>query len=409
MRKNIFMLLLVCSVSISANANGNDKCPEHVMSVLDKIIENSQTEIVSYSVMTNPVTDELELKKKIVHFLYKHGSNNMLAHEQYPVFCIDIANAFTADEEKCYQLLHLGKGEKEYFSLEMISPDNSNPSTTLPVRTSRDQEMWLMSTKNPDNPMMRDTYAIVWSMEGYVREDNLNKFIVEGDVFFVTSLIPEIYNNRQSARQSAQTDLKSYSIIIDENGRIANGRIGNGRIGNGGIGNGGIDGSGPVVGTEIVEEKDSIDKTDEWFSNLSSADQSAFMQKFEAIADDTNLLESMFNAFDKEFNQIAGTSSFPVKWDIGDTKGFDKIAKRNEILGKNFEEVLDFAKSHDAPNEIYSDLFSGTLYIFRLQLATFERWYKRSGYLPDSAKECQRTLIDVYEGLQNKVKEALLP
>lgn len=390
MRKNIFMLLLVCSVSISANANGNDKCPEHVMSFLDKIIENSQTEIVSYSVMTNPVTDELELTKKIVHFSYKDGSNNMLAHELYPVFCINIANTFRADEEKCYQLLHLGKGEKEYFSLEIISPDNSNPSTTLPVRTSRDQEMWLMSTKNPDNPMMRDTYAIVWSMEGYVNEDNLNKFIVEGDVFFVTSLIPEIYKNRQSARQSAQTDLKSYSIIIDENGRI--------------------DGSGPVVGTEIVEEKDSIDKTDVWYNNLSSADQSAFMQKFEAIADDTNLLESMFSAFDKEFNQIiVGTSSFPVKWDIGDRKGFDKMAKRIEILGKDFWEVLDFAKSHDAPNEIYSDLFSGTLHIFRLQLTIFERWYKLSGYLPDSAKECQRTLIDVYEGLQNKVKEALLP
>lgn len=397
MRKNIFMLLLVCSVSISANAN--DKCPERVMSFLDKFIENSQTEIVSYSVMTNPVTDELELKKKIVHFSYKHGSNNMLAHELYPVFCINIANTFRADEEKCYQLLHLGKGEKEYFSLEIISPDNSNPSTTLPVRTSRDQEMWLMSTKNPDNPMMRDTYAIVWSMEGFVNEDNLNKFIVEGDVFFVTSLIPEIYNNRQSARQSAQTDLKSYSIIIDENGRIANDRIGNSRI----------DGSGPVVGTEIVEEKDSIDKTDEWFSNLSSADQSAFMQKFEAIADDTKLLESMFFAFDKEFNQIAGTSSFPVKWDIGDRKGFDKIAKRIEILGKNFEEVLDFAKSHDAPNEFYSGFFSRTLNIFRLQSAIFENWYGLSGYLPDSAKECQRTLIDVYEGLQNKVKEALLP
>lgn len=393
MKKNIFILLLVCSVSISANAN--DKCPEHVMSFLDKILENSQTEIVSYSVMTNPVTDELELKKKIVHFSYKHGLNNMIAHEQYPVFCIDIANAFTADEEKCYQLLHLGKGEKEYFSLEIISPDNSNPSTTLPVRTSTDQEMWLMSTKNPDNPMMRDTYAIVWSMEGFVNEDKLNKFIVEGDVFFVTSLIPEIYNNRQSARQSAQTDLKSYSIIIDENGRI---------------GNGGIDGSGPVVGTEIVEEKDSIDRFGVWFSNLSSSDQSAFMQKFEAIADDTNLLESMFFAFDKEFNQLAGTSSFPVKWDIGDRKGFDKIAKRNEKLGKNFEEVLDFAKSHDAPNEFYSGFFSSrTLNIFRLQLAIFENWYKLSGYLPDSAEQCQRTLIDVYEGLQNKVKEALLP
>lgn len=404
MRKNIFMLLLVCSVPISANANDNDKCPEHVMSFLDKIIENSQTEIVSYSVMTNPVTDELELKKKIVHFSYKHGLNNMIAHELYPVFCIDIANAFTADEEKSYQLLHLGKGEKEYFSLEIISPDNSNPSTTLPVRTSRDQEMWLMSTKNPDNPMMRDTYAIVWSMEGFVNEDNLNKFIVEGDVFFVTSLIPEIYNNRQSARQSAQTDLKSYSIIIDENGRIGNGRIGNGRIGNGRI-----DGSSPVVGTEIVEKKDSIDRFGVWFSNLSSSDQSAFTKKFEAIANDIHLLESMYSAFRKEFDQIAVTSSFPAKWDIGDKKGFDKIAKRIEILGKDFGGALDFAKSHDAPNEIYSGLFSTTLNTFRLQLAIFENWYELSGYLPDSAKECQRTLIDVYEGLQHRVKEALLP
>lgn len=393
MRKNIFMLLLVCGVSISANANDNDKCPEHVISFLDDILDNSRTELVTYSVKTNPVTDELELKKKIVHFSYKQGSQNVHPDVAYQEFLSDLADAFMADEEKSYQLLHLGKGEK-FFSLEIISPDNSNPSTILPVRTSTDQEMWLMCTKNPDNPMMRDTYAIVWSMEGFVSEDNLNKFIVEGDVFFVTSLIPEIYNNRQSARQSAQTDLKSYSIIIDENGRIGNGRI---------------DGSGPVAGTEIVEEKDSIDRFGVWFSNLSSSDQSAFTKKFEAIADDIHLLESMFSAFRKEFDQIAGTSSFPGPWDIGDRKGFDKMAKRIEILGKDFGGALDFAKSHDAPNEIYSGLFSTTLNTFRLQLAIFENWYGLSGYLPDSAKECQRTLIDVYEGLQNKVKEALIP
>ena len=117
----------------------------------------------------------------------------------------------------------------------------------------------------------------------------------------------------------------------------------------------------------------------------------------------------MYNAFGKEFDQIAVTSSFPAKWDIGDRKGFDKIAKRIEILGKDFGGALDFAKSHDAPNEIYSGLFSTTLNTFRLQLAIFENWYGLSGYLPDSAKECQRTLIDVYEGLQNKVKEALIP
>ena len=164
-----------------------------------------------------------------------------------------------------------------------------------------------------------------------------------------------------------------------------------------------------IVGTEIVEEKDSIDRFGVWFSNLSSSDQRAFTKKFEAIADDIHLLESMFSAIGKEFDQIAGTSSFPGPWDIGDRKGFDKMAKRIEILGKDFGGAMDFAKSHDAPNEIYSGLFSRTLNTFRLQLAVFENWYKLSGYLPDSANECQRTLIDVYEGLQHRVKETLLP
>lgn len=394
MRKNIFMLLLVCGVSISANANDNDKCPEHVISFLDDILDNSRTELVTYSVRNNPVTDELELKKKIVHFSYKQESQHMHPDVAYQEFLSDLADAFMADEEKSYQLLHLGKGERENFSLEIISPDNSNPSTILPVRRSAAQEMWLMCTKNPDNPMMRDAYAIVWYNYRYIRVDDMNKFEIEGDVYYVTSLIPEIYNNRQSARQSAQTDLKSYSIIIDDNGRIGNGRI---------------DGSGSVAGTEIVEEKDSIDRFGVWFSNLSSSDQSAFTKKFEAIADDIHLLESMYSAFRKEFDQIAGTSSFLGLWDIGDRKGFDKMAKRIEILGKDFGGALDFAKSHDAPNEIYSGLFSTTLNTFRLQLAIFENWYGLSGYLPDSAKECQRTLIDVYEGLQNKVKEALIP
>ena len=57
-------------------------------------------------------------------------------------------------------------------------------SRDLPIRTKNTQEMWYMACKNPENPQLRDVYAIVWEEKD---------FDIEGTIYMITSLRPDIY------------------------------------------------------------------------------------------------------------------------------------------------------------------------------------------------------------------------
>jgi hypothetical protein len=68
------------------------------------------------------------------------------------------------------------------FSLKVIT-NNGMSQGTQRIRTNRDQEMWLMCCKNPENPQLRDAYAIVWEHTDEI----------EGTIYMITSLRPDMY------------------------------------------------------------------------------------------------------------------------------------------------------------------------------------------------------------------------
>ena len=90
-------------------------------------------------------------------------------------------------------------GNKEVFKLKVVTNEGSK---TIVLRSKKEQEMWLMCTKNPENPQLRDAYAIVWEEMG---DDDVN-FEVEGTVYMITSLRPDIYE------KSAESNKRMFKI-----------------------------------------------------------------------------------------------------------------------------------------------------------------------------------------------------
>jgi hypothetical protein len=180
MKRIIIMLLIVSSAITTISADPSaapKKKPESVINTLNAIIQKfGQNEGQVYSVNRNPNTGIIESSTKIVPF---HCKAN---HMQNDNVLNAVAINFPKDEPMAYQFLHVQPGSNEMFSLKVITNNGSNQSTQR-IRTNRNQEMWFMCCKNPENPQLRDAYAIVWE-----RTDE-----IDGTIYMITSLRPDIY------------------------------------------------------------------------------------------------------------------------------------------------------------------------------------------------------------------------
>ena len=180
MKRIIIMLLIACSAitTISADSTATpQKKPESVIATLNAIIYKfGQNEGQVYSVNRNPNTGIIESSIKIVPF---HCSPN---HMQNDNVMNAVAINFPKDEPLAYQFLHIQPGSNENFSLKVITDNGVNQGTQR-IRTNKDQEMWFMCCKNPENPQLRDAYAIVWEHTDEIY----------GTVYMITSLRPDMY------------------------------------------------------------------------------------------------------------------------------------------------------------------------------------------------------------------------
>lgn len=194
MKKIFFLLIAVCSVVMasaqtSRKKTTNDLPPRHVVEVLNNVMESCGTDSTQiYSVEKNPNTNMLESSIRIMSFVSPRGD---FGGDEFDP--IAISRAFIRDEPLSYQILHLTPGSNENFSLKALL-ENGSQSANFRVRTNRYQEMWLMCTKNPTNPQLRDAYAIVWQKDGDER--------VYGKVFMITSLRPDLYERNQERSAS---------------------------------------------------------------------------------------------------------------------------------------------------------------------------------------------------------------
>ena len=183
------MLLIACSAitTISAESLDNDQkkgkidtTPYNVKALFFEIIRHfGDTSDQYYSVYKNPETNQIETSIKITNFSSSLTMQGMRLHIP------GIAENFMKDEPKSYQMLHLAPGSTEMFTLKVVN-ENEQASSQYRIRTKSDQEMWLMCCKNPQNPKLRDAYAITWSLSE-------NKSKATGTVYQITSLRPDMY------------------------------------------------------------------------------------------------------------------------------------------------------------------------------------------------------------------------
>lgn len=198
--KNIFLILVIaCTAMTTANAQTSK--PSNVIAQLNNIIEiYGQKDSQSYSLKKDPNTGLIESSKRIVHFSTK-GNGDYKRRG----FIDEISNAYTKDEHICYQLLHLVPGNSENFLLKVVT-NNGSRTEHMNIRSNMNQEMWLMCSKNPENPRLRDAYAIV--MEEKDGE-------MEGDIYIITSLRPDLYEGPDASRKTFKLEGRVDANIKD--------------------------------------------------------------------------------------------------------------------------------------------------------------------------------------------------
>ena len=183
------MLIITISAIASVNAQSSRKQavqkPTNVIKHLNYTIDTyGQKNRLSYSVTKNPNTNLLELSEKIAHFSFP----KTVANQQLNL----IREAFNKDESVGYQFKHIMPGNNELFNLNVLSGSGKS-STILNIRTKLEQEMWYMCCKNPDNPQLRDAYAIAWNESGQE---------CEGDIYIITSLRPDLFTKNMTSSNS---------------------------------------------------------------------------------------------------------------------------------------------------------------------------------------------------------------
>ena len=190
MKRLIIMLLIACSAITTASADPTatpQKKAKSVIESLEGIIafyaeKGSQT----LSVTKNPETGLIEASEHITPFTC----------QKEDLWTIPIG--FSEDEPLSYQYMHLLPGNTELFNLKVVT-NNGQKSKDVRIRTNSKQEMWFMCCKNPDNPQLRDAYAIVW-------EETKDKNVA-GTVYMITSLRPDLYTkNLETSKNTFRID-----------------------------------------------------------------------------------------------------------------------------------------------------------------------------------------------------------
>ena len=186
MKRLFIMLLIACSAitTISAQQKGKqDNVPYNVKALFYSIITTWGDPNEVYSVNKNPETNQIESSVRITTFSADNDKFPHMAGKVYLNTSV-ISDAFKKDEPKSYQIFHITPGDFKRFSLKAVNEDGQ--SETYQIRNNNDEEMWLMCCKNPDNPKLRDAYAIKW----VITKEGTK---VNGMVYQITSLRPDKY------------------------------------------------------------------------------------------------------------------------------------------------------------------------------------------------------------------------
>ena len=209
MKRIFIMLLIACSaittVSADPTSSAPQKKPEAVIAALNYVANtHGAREGQVYSVEKNPNTGIIESSMRIVPISATMAGKG-------PYFS-NIARAFMHDESLSYQFLHIQPGSTQYFLLDVTSK-NDGDNNTLHLRTKTEQEMWLMCCKNPENPQLRDAYAIVWEVDYNGRKPmDTGSYPMKGTIYMITSLRPDVFQKNMSSAGLLSDNQNTFTI-----------------------------------------------------------------------------------------------------------------------------------------------------------------------------------------------------
>jgi hypothetical protein len=199
MKRIVIMLLIACSAITTASADPTaaapQKKPENVIRIMNTLIDRfGAKERQIYSVNRNPNTGTIESSLRAVTF-YCDAPGTYIPQ---------VIDCFTKDEPLSYQFMHLTNPNEQKVIVDVLTNNGQN-NTQVHVRTLKEEELWFMCIKNPENPQLRDIYAISWK---YVD----NRKVASGSVYMITSLRPDLYQKNMSSAGLLSDNRNTFTI-----------------------------------------------------------------------------------------------------------------------------------------------------------------------------------------------------
>ena len=378
--KHLFiMLLIACSAVTTANAQQKGK-PENVIKAFEFLIDlYGQKAGQTYSVEKNPNTGIIESSERIVAFTCKKS-------EPYIEM---MGDDFMKDEPLSYQIKHITPGQGSQNFTLAVHTNVPNVINHYAIRTKPEQEMWFMACKNPENPSLRDAYAIVWQPAA----DNK----VKGTIYMITSPRP---SNFGKAFESADSKTKIDNVVgevVDEAGN---------RVGDV------VEDEVAVDTVAVIEESvaeqpvvsefatPQPSQTSKW--QPSQQQMAQLMPKGMAIQVNMDAIKATYQSM-KPF--------FDAKNFAGTDKIFEQITKQNKALDENFQELIKALKGFEIPYdkraEFFSEGYKEILKFFTEQNQGFTEILKEFGTLPKGAQKAQKELNKLIEKNMKEMSKAI--
>lgn len=369
--KHLFiMLLIACSAITTVSAQQRSQAspqkakPENVIKSLEFIIDLfGQKAGQTYSVEKNPNTGIIESSERIVPFTCRKD-------EPYITM---MGDDFMKDEPLSYQIKHITPGQGSQNFTLAVHTNTPNVINHYAIRTKPDQEMWFMACKNPDNPALRDAYAIVW------QPSTDNK--VKGVIYMITSPRPSSFGK---AFEPSDNKTKIDNVV----GEV-------------------VDGAGNRVGTVVEEEVDTVVVMEP--EEVVAAPQPRQSSNWEPGPYVKMQLEGKAMAIKAQMDAIKATyqsmkPAFDAKNFMGSSKIFEQIAKQNKALDAKFQDFIKTLKGIETPYseqakkmEAIGSIYKEMLKFYTEQNQGFTEILNEFGMMPKGAQKAQKEISKLIE------------
>ena len=320
---------------------------------------------------------------------------------------------FMKDEPLSYQIKHITPGQGSQNFTLAVHTNIPNVINHYAIRTKPTEEMWFMACKNPDNPALRDAYAIVW------QPSTDNK--VKGTIYMITSPRPSSINKAFGSFEPTESKSKIDNVV----GKV-------------------VDETGNQAGV-VIEEADTVAVIDDEVV----ADTVTVIDHVEMLPDDnpygakaipvapqatttTNgvpvvvpqprqssnwepgpyvkmQLEGKAMAIKAQMDAIKATyqsmrPAFDAKNFMGSSKIFEQIAKQNKALDAKFQDFIKTLKGIETPYseqakkmEAIGSVYKEMLKFYTEQNQGFTEILNEFGMMPKGAQKAQREISKLIE------------